>query len=190
MEFGTLEFVNRLRARDANALSEVVNAYTEHLFRAAIGLGFDRNSARELTQSVWFTFLDKAPTFEGRSHVRTFLFGILYNKAAEMRRDSNRFESPDPVEEVLEKRFNSRGHWIRPPVDPEAFLAASETMSLIEKCLDGLPLAQRMAFSLREVEEFESAEICETLKVTATHLGVLLFRARNRLRECVERKSK
>ena len=82
----------------------------------------------------------------------------------------------------------TQSHWIKPPIDPEDFLLGSETLELIEKCLDGLPLNQRMAFCMKEVEEHESPEICKILGVTVTNLGVLLYRARNRLRECVEGK--
>ena len=31
-------------------------------------------------------------------------------------------------------------------------------------------------------------EICKKMRISATNLGVLLFRARNRLRECMEKK--
>jgi RNA polymerase sigma-70 factor (ECF subfamily) len=46
----------------------------------------------------------------------------------------------------------------------------------------------RAAFHLREVEEMATAEICKKMAISATNLGVLLFRARNRLRECLEKK--
>ena len=45
-----------------------------------------------------------------------------------------------------------------------------------------------MAFVLREVEDLSTVEICKILDVTRTNLGVLLYRARNRLRECLESK--
>jgi RNA polymerase sigma-70 factor (ECF subfamily) len=45
-----------------------------------------------------------------------------------------------------------------------------------------------MAFWLREVDDAPSEEICNALEVSATNLGVLMFRARNRLRECLESK--
>ena len=45
-----------------------------------------------------------------------------------------------------------------------------------------------MAFVLREVEELDTQEICKILDVTATNMGVLLHRARTRLRECLEKK--
>ncbi len=39
---------------------------------------------------------------------------------------------------------------------------------------------------LREVEGLETKEICNALDITGTNLGVILYRARNRLRECLE----
>lgn len=183
-------FLERLRNRDAEAIETVVRSYTEHLYRGALGLGFDTHMAHELVQNVWTTFFDVVGTFEGRSHVRTFIFGILYNKASELRRENVRFDSADPIEEVLESRFDPDGKWTRPPVDPEKFLAASETMTLIQKCLDSLPLTQRMAFCLKEIDEHGSSDICKILNVTVTNLGVILYRARNRLRECIDGKAK
>jgi RNA polymerase sigma-70 factor (ECF subfamily) len=54
--------------------------------------------------------------------------------------------------------------------------------------MEPLPDTQRMAFVLREVDGMRSEEICNALEVTRTNLGVLLYRARNSLRECLETK--
>jgi len=189
-DFRSEEFIVRLRDRDPDATEAVVRAFTEHLYRGALGLGFDAVGANELVQNVWTTFFDIVPRFQAKSHVRTFLFGILYNKAKELRREDQRFTSSDPVEEVLETRFDLHGRWAQPPVDPERFLMASETLTLIEKCLESLPLTQRMAFCMKEIDEHGSSDICKILDVTVTNLGVLLYRARNRLRECIEGKAK
>ena len=43
-----------------------------------------------------------------------------------------------------------------------------------------------MAFVLREVEELTTEEICNVLEITPTNLGVMMYRVRNRLRECLE----
>lgn len=186
--FSSPEFLGKLRARETSAIEQVVRAYTEHLYRAAIGMGFDQLNARELVQSVFAVFFESVANFEGRSHVRTYLFGILYNKVSETRREERKIDQSDPVEDVLEKRFDTQGHWIKPPVSPEQFILATETMGLIEKCLEALPSQQRMAFYLKEVDEESSPDICKILGVTVTNLGVLLYRARNRLRECIEGK--
>lgn len=186
--FSSPEFLGQLRARTPSAIEQVVRAYTEHLYRAALGMGFDQPNARELVQSVFAVFFESVVTFEGRSQVRTYLFGILYNKASETRREERKIDQTDPVEEVLERRFDAHGHWIKPPVSPEQFVLATETVGLIEKCLEGLPSQQRLAFYLKEVDEESSPDICKILGVTVTNLGVLLYRARNRLRECIEGK--
>jgi RNA polymerase sigma-70 factor (ECF subfamily) len=41
---------------------------------------------------------------------------------------------------------------------------------------------------MKVVEGRETADVCKILAVTPTNLGVLLFRARNKLRECLEKK--
>ncbi len=76
--------------------------------------------------------------------------------------------------------------WRNPP-QPIALYGA-ELRRFIEECLESLPTPQRMAFVLREIEEMETPEICKILEVSRTNLGVLLYRGRNRLRECLEAK--
>lgn len=188
--FSSPEFLERLRKRDHDCVTEVVRAYTKHLFRAALGLGFDQEGANELVQRVWATFFDVLPNFRAQSHVRTFLFGILYNKASELRREGSKMDSLDPIDEVMERRFTSDGQWQSPPVSPEKFAISVESLGEVEDCLSGLNSAQRSVFWLKEVEELSSEEICNALSLTSTNLRVLLFRARNKLRECLEAKAK
>ncbi|MGE3975327.1 MAG: sigma-70 family RNA polymerase sigma factor [Bdellovibrionales bacterium] len=188
--FSSTDFLEKLINKDHKTVELVVKAYTEQLYRGALGLGFDQVHAGEVVQSVWVTFFDVVSSFQGRSHIRTFIFGILYNKASELRRENKKFDSKDPVEEVLDDRFDLRGAWKKPPIDPEQFLMASETMELIDKCLEKLPVNQRMAFCLKEIDDHGSSDICNILSVTTTNLGVLLYRAKNSLRECIEAKAK
>lgn len=189
IQVGSQEFVSQIQGRNSEVVELLVRSYTEVLYRGALGLGFDATAAEELVQNVWVTFFDVAPTFQGKSHVRTFIFGILYNKASEARRDRKRIDDGDPVEELMNSRFAADGHWVKPPINPEQFLETVETMELIQKCIDALPLNQRMAFCLKEIDDHGSSDICNILGVTVTNLGVLLYRARNRLRECIEGKA-
>ena len=53
-------------------------------------------------------------------------------------------------------------------------------------CLEKLPPNTARVFMLREVMELESDEICKELKITATNLWVILYRARMLLRKCLE----
>lgn len=182
------EFLAKVQARDSSVIEALVRKHSQHLLNAAYGLGFDAGTAAELVQRVWCTFMERAPEFEGRSQIRTFLFGILYNKARELRRHEKRIDHPDPIDSFIEERFGGDGHWVKAPASPESFAIALQTTNHLQECLDQLPVTQRAAFWLREVEESSSDEICNALAISNTNLGVLLFRARNRLRECLEGK--
>jgi RNA polymerase sigma-70 factor (ECF subfamily) len=180
--------VARLRARDPEALASAVQDHARALYRAARGMGFPEAEAEDLVQAVFTTFLETLDRFEGRSQVRTWLFGILHRKVLERRREQYRDQQHDPIDEVFESRFDARGNWVRPPEDLHRALESREIGEALAGCLQGLPAAQREVFVLREMEGLETAEICKILGVTVTNMGVLMHRARNRLRECIEAK--
>lgn len=179
-------FLERLRRRDPDALAEAVHDHARPLIRAARALGFAEQDAEDLVQDVFTTFLEKLETFEGRSQLRTWLFGILHRKAMERRRASIKDDRMDPIDEVFESRFDADGNWTRPPADLERLLLSKEIGELIRGCMDGLPVNQREVFVLREVEGLDTGEICKILEVSVTNFGVLMHRARARLRECLE----
>jgi RNA polymerase sigma-70 factor (ECF subfamily) len=182
------DFLMRLRQREPEALAQAVRDHARTLFRAARGLGFAEPEAEDLVQEVFATFLERLDGFEGRSHLRTWLFGILHRKALERRRASAVDERTDPIDEVFESRFDEKGDWSRPPADLERLFLSKELGELIRGCMEGLTVNQREAFVLREVEGFETGEICKILDVSVTNFGVLIHRARARLRECLEAK--
>lgn len=188
VNFSDPEFLERLRQRDAAAWEAVVDAYLRQLLRAGRGMGFSLEEVEDLAQSVFVALMEGIGRFEGRSHLRTFLFGIFYNKVSEHWREKQKVEASDPIDEVMESRFDLQGKWRQPPADIEAGVFGREVREMIQGCLESVPRAQRIAFYLREVEDMKTGEICKKMAVSATNLGVLLFRARNRLRECLEKK--
>jgi RNA polymerase sigma-70 factor (ECF subfamily) len=182
------DFAERIRRKDPEALTTVVQAYLPQVFRAVRALGFHSDEAEDLVQSTFLTFFEAAPRFEGRSHVRTFLFGILYRKIAEARRKLSRDHRMDPIDEVREDHFQQDGTWVHPPRAPEDCVQALEDRERFLECLEAVPVNQRMAFVLREITGLETDDICKILDVNRTNLGVLLFRARAHLRACLEKK--
>lgn len=178
----------RVRDGDPEILTAVVDAYMDQILRAARGAGLNQQQAEELTQNTFTTFIETAPRFEGRSHVRTWVFGIFYRKVQEARRGFSKDRQMDDIDEVFEGRFSETGGWSRPPRGPDEILATKQTRGEIHDCLRRVPDAQRLAFLLREVEGLSTREICKILEVSSTNLGVMMFRVRNRLRECLESK--
>lgn len=179
------DFPARLRSREEDAIREVVKTYLRQVIRACRWSGFTAAQAEEIAQDTFTTFVETAGRFEGRSHVRTWLFGIVFRKMAEARRALGRERRHDEIDSVMESRFDRVGRWQASPAGPEDLLYGREIRESIEACLEETPVNQRMAFLLREVENLPPEEICKILDVSRTNLRVLLFRARNRLRECL-----
>ena len=182
------QFVERFQAGDPQAIQAVADAYLQQILRAARATGLSLQEAEDATQATFEVVMHNASSFEGRSHVRTWLFGILYRKIRELRRELGREHGIDDIDATVESRFDAGGKWVRPPRDVSARLEDQEARDGIGECLETLSTSQRMAFVLREVEEISTREICKILETSVTNVGVLLFRARNRLRECLEAK--
>ena len=184
--FSDPDFIKRVINKDKEALAILVDSYTDHLFKASLGMGFSEEMARDLTNNTWLTFLDVVPRFEGRSHIRTFLFGIFYNKVSELRRENFKFDKTDPIEEKLESSFLDDGHWSVDFTDPSVTAQNKELMKVDSRCMEHLPEMQRTAFYMKQVSEEGNKIICEALNITETNLRQLVFRAKNRIRDCVE----
>ena len=97
----------QVRAGDRRAIQTVVETYLAQILRAARGAGLDPHQAEDVTQATFTTFIEVAPRFEGRSSVRTWLFGILYKKIAEARRGRRRDRQMDEIDEAFESRFEA-----------------------------------------------------------------------------------
>lgn len=187
--FTSPDFLALLKARDESALQNLVKTYLPQILRAARGAGLNPQNAEDVCQSTFVTFIEKIDDFEGRSHVRTWLFGILYRKISEMRRTAHRETTAEDIDEVMETRFKTDGHWQKPPQHADHAAYDREVREHLADCLEGLTTDQRVAFTLREVEEMDSGEICRSLNISRSNLGVLLFRGRNLLRECLEKRN-
>ena len=105
----------KIRAGDRIAIEVVVKEYLPQILRAARGAGLDETQAEDVTQETFTTFIEKAADFAGRSHVRTWIFGIFYKKVLEFRRVTKRNQQEDDIDEIIHERFSADGSWLRPP---------------------------------------------------------------------------
>lgn len=180
--------VAAIRKADPATMEAVVRECLPGLLRTAMAAGLPRDRAEDAVQAALLVFVQRAPDFDGRARVSTWIHGILVRKIWEERRGVRREGKRQDVDELVDSRFDGDGGWMRPPKGPDEALARGEVRRELTSCLEALPDRQRVAFTLREVEGFETGEVCNILDVSANNLGVLLYRARNGLRECLESK--
>jgi RNA polymerase sigma-70 factor, ECF subfamily len=100
------------------------------------------------------------------------------------------FENELSPEDVSEDFFDEKGMWTVEPSrwysDPLKALQEQEFWDKLKGCTAELPDRMAHAFALRELEELDVEEVSRALGVTSNNLGVLLYRARQRLRHCLE----
>lgn len=154
-----------------------------------------RNTAQaeDAVQETMVAAIRGAAGFAGGSSVRTWLTGILKHKIVDLIRKSSREQSLDEHEaspEDMDVLFRADGHYADAPADwgnPEASLSRQRFFAALQECMDSLPRTTAQAFAMREVMGMDTGEICESLRITDSNCWVLLYRARMKLRECLER---
>jgi|CXWL01.1.fsa_nt_gi RNA polymerase sigma-70 factor (ECF subfamily) len=169
-------------------MERVVRACLPGLLRAARAAGLTEARAEDAVANSLLVFVERAADFDGRARPCTWIHGILVRTIWKERLELRREAAHDELEEVVDSRFDAAGRWRRPPAGPLEQLLRGEMQRELADCLAGLPERQRLAFTLRELEGFDTAELCKILDVSANNLGVLLHRARHALRDCLEAK--
>jgi RNA polymerase sigma-70 factor, ECF subfamily len=199
---GEVALLARLRQGDEAAFDELVARHHSVLIRMAMGYVADREVAEEVVQDTWMAVIEGLSRFEGRSSLRTWIFGIMIHKAKDRGVREKRhttfssFESDDDSDEAVDpSRFHRSGewagHWAFPPQPwddqtPEKLLASQQAVDAMIRAIDVLPRTLKEVLILRDVEGVEAKEVCELLKITETNLYVRLHRARERVRRAVE----
>ena len=196
-------FLVRLRQGDEGAFDGLVTRHHSALIRMAMGYVADREVAEEVVQDTWMAVIEGLDRFQGRSSLRTWIFGIMIHKAKDRGVREKRhttfssFESgdDDSDETIDPSRFHQSGewagHWAFPPQPwddqtPEKLLASQQAVNAMNKAIEALPRTLKDVLILRDVEGVDAKEACEILKISETNLYVRLHRARERVRQAVE----
>jgi RNA polymerase sigma-70 factor (TIGR02943 family) len=172
-----------------------VDAYGDRLFRYARSRVHDDGAAEDLVQEVFLAAFKSRDRFKDESSELTWMTGILRNKIFELYRRQAK-EAPllpsDEESDPLVDFFDDR-HWkgSAAPRDwggePARKAESAEFSVALRKCLDALSAGVARAFILREMEGLAPKDAADTLGVSPGHLAVLLYRARLRLRRCLEK---
>ena len=183
-----------LREGDERAFETLVDCLDGALRRLARLYVNTAAEAEEVVQDTWVGVIRGLETFEERSSLRTWVCSILINRARTRGRTEQRsipfssaWEDRTGEPAVDPSRFRPQdGRWVARPGDfhelPEARLLAAETIELVENAISTLPAAQREVITLRDVEHWTAAEVCDALGVSEGNQRVLLHRARARVR--------
>jgi RNA polymerase sigma-70 factor (ECF subfamily) len=139
-------------------VAQIYNEYFDFVWRNARRLGVPQSSADDVVQEVFIVVQRRLPAFDGRTHIRNWIFGILVHVVGNYRRTFRRKEARCvPLEPVLASDSLSQAH----EPSPSAHMERVDQVRLLERLLDQLDEDKRILIVLSELEEWTLREIAE-----------------------------
>jgi RNA polymerase sigma-70 factor, ECF subfamily len=154
--------------------------YFPLVWRWATRLGVMPSSLDDVVQEIFLTIYTRVDEFEGRSSLKTWIFGVTLGVTRNYRRRRGAGLTGDGSVELDAFVADGGPH-------PEAVAQQSEEMALLNTILDGLDDEKREVFVLAELEELSMTEIAQILGLNPNTVSSRLRLARQAVRAAWER---
>jgi RNA polymerase sigma-70 factor (ECF subfamily) len=155
----------------------VYDEYFAFVWRSARRLGVQEASLDDVVQDVFVTVYRRLPDFEGRSQLKTWIFGILRHTISDLRRGQRRKPTSALEQEPVDAREPS----------PQDAAVRAEGVKLLHEALASMPDDQREVFVLAELEQLSSPEIAAALDVNLNTVYSRLRSARQEFEAALKR---
>ncbi len=165
---------------------ELFERFHPMVYQLAFRLLGDREEALDLSQEVFFTVYRKMHRFRGESSLKTWIYRIAVNRAANRCRWWNRLRRRGTVS-LDEHLAKDSEHCYSETLEsgdrsPEESLLRREEREQIEASLLRLPLQQRIAIIMRDVEGLSYEEIADSMQVSLGTVKSRIARGREELK--------
>jgi len=166
---------------------ELFERYNSMVFNLAYQILGDREEALDVAQEVFLAIYQKMDAFRGESSLKTWIYRIAVRRATNRFRWWNRLRRRGTVslEEHLSKSPESELSWnlTSRAKSPEDALLLQEEREKVKRMLLELPLHQRVAVIMRDIEGLSYEEIAESLNVSLGTIKSRIARGREILKQ-------
>jgi RNA polymerase sigma-70 factor (ECF subfamily) len=174
------QHVGEAKAGDSNAWGEVYRELAPMIFRLCRRILPTREDAEDATGEIFLKAQLRLDHYDAERPFQAWLYRVAANHCWDMlRKRRGRRE----VEADLERSAPES-----PELDPLGQLLAEQTRRQVRETLGRLDDRARLALMMRYFADFTYDEIAELLGVTSSFVGVLLLRARRRMRRLLTEK--
>jgi RNA polymerase sigma-70 factor (ECF subfamily) len=187
------ELAGRVARHDHAAFEALMRRHNSRLFRVARAILRDDTEAEDALQDAYLAAYRHIGDFRGGAQLATWLTRIVINHALMRLRRRKRdrivvpFGEPLAMEPGVEPDQAEADMADEDSESPTGIVLRSEIRRLLERRIDDLPVAFRMVFIMRDVEDMSVQETAECLSVPPATVRTRLFRARALLREALAR---
>ena len=173
MDIEDRELVRRVLAGETDDFRALVDRHQQSVFRFASGLLGNREEAQDVTQEAFLAaFVNLSGYDSSRAAFSTWLFTIARNRCLNLlkQRRPIALNEPDSIGDVTS-------------ADP---IVSRELSLQLDRALAALPVEQRSAFVLAEIEELPYAEIARIERTSVGTVKSRIHRAKQRLQSLLE----
>jgi RNA polymerase sigma-70 factor, ECF subfamily len=173
------ELVRSAQAGNPAAFERLMRLLEQQLLSVAAGFAHTPDDANDIYQDAMMAAYKALPSFKLESKFSTWAHKIVVNTALSNRRKLKRTWQKMAViqtEYEYEEKYTDKR-------SPEANVLGDELSSEIQKAMAKLSSSERMAFVLCHQQGFKLKEAAEIMSCTESSIKVVLFRARNKLKE-------
>ena len=168
-------WVARFQAGDSAAFEKIMRHYEPYVLGLLWRMTGDRARAEDLCQETFLRVLRGLHRFRGESGLKTWIFRIAQNAAADL------FRGADPQAEPLGDETGlptASG-----PPGPAESLEREQLRARVERAMASLPALPKAVLHLFYWDELTVAEISSVLGLPEGTVKTHLFRGRRALRE-------
>lgn len=155
--------------------------YKKPILNFALRITGNRADAEDVVSDVFMAVFIKRESYQPRAKFSTWIFTIARNSCiSKLRKKKNMFS--------MWMQNNQSGDYELLDVPdtetmPDQLAKDKEMTAQVKKAIEKLPETQREALVLREYQNFSYEEISHILGCSIDNVKVLIFRARERLRQ-------
>jgi RNA polymerase sigma-70 factor, ECF subfamily len=179
------ELARRIAGRDHAAFELLMRRHNGRLFRVARAILKDDADAEDALQDAYLDAYRHIDDFQGGAALRTWLTRIVLNQSLMRLRKHKRHRVIVPFNREQDLPESDVAHDTAEL--PDGAVLRAEIRRTLERRIDELPVAFRMVFVMRDVEDMTVAETAHCLSIPAATVRTRLFRARALLREALAR---
>ena len=172
---------------DLEAFNQLVLQYQDFLFRIAMNILGDEDTAGDATQQALLSAFRNLKTFRGGS-LRSWLSRITVNACYdELRRNARAKDVPLQVYDQDGEELEPAAWLADPEPSPEEKVEQSDLVDAIRISLEALPEHYRLVAQLVDVEGLSYEEAADVLNLPTGTIKSRLARARDALRASLQR---
>lgn len=160
------------------AFETIVHRYGPMLYGYARRMVTDDAAADDVVQETFVAAWRQIDHYRGEATLKTWLFRICDRKII----DSHRMRYAEPIDDRLIDPIDTAAD-----SDPAVVLSNTEFLAALERALAELPVRQRAAWVLREIDGLTFPEIGVTLKLSPEAARGHHHRAQATLRQRMQR---